>query len=236
MLISLPVWAIIISSFFNHMTNYLILVTSQQYFRGAFGDFETFSFFVSFVPILIVALVMPITGVLADYLRKKKIMTDTNIRKIFNTAGMGGQVLFLLVIGFATDKMVALFALYGIATANGVAQSGFHFNHLDIAPRYASILVGISNTVGVFAGTFYFHVNSNMVYLHLTAGLLSPVLTAYLLRTFTGWQYIFIAASVINSLGVIFYAIFASGEVQQWAVTPGTDTLEMKGETNDVNN
>ena len=81
-------------------------------------------------------------------------MSDTNIRKIFNTTGMGGQVLFLLVIGFATDKMVALFALYGIATANGVAQSGFHFNHLDIAPIYASILVGITNTVGIFAGAF----------------------------------------------------------------------------------
>ena len=131
-------------------------------------------------------------------------MTDTNIRKIFNTAGMGGQVLFLLVIGFATDKMVALFALFGVATANGVAQSGFHFNHLDIAPRYASILVGITNTVGVFTGTFYFHVKSYMVYLQLIAGLLSPVLTAYLLRTCSAWQYVFIAASVINSLGVIF--------------------------------
>ena len=229
MLSSLPLWAIVLASCSNHITHYLILVTSHQYFRGNFG-------FVSFLPQLIVALVMPITGVLADFIRKKKIMSDTNIRKIFNTAGMGGQVLFLLVIGFATDKMVALFALFGIATANGVAQSGFHFNHLDIAPRYASILVGITNTVGVFAGTFYCYVYSNMVYLHLLAGLQSPILISYLLRTFSIWQYLFIAVSIINSFGVVFYAIFASGEVQEWAVTPRIDTVEMKGENNDVNN
>lgn len=29
---------------------------------------------------------------------------------------------------------------------------GFNVNHLDIAPRYASILMGISNGVGTFSG------------------------------------------------------------------------------------
>ena len=142
-----------------------------------------------------------------------------------------------------------LYRLTSIATANGVAQSGFHFNHLDIAPRYASILVGISNTVGVFAGTFYFNIRTYIAFeanlkqfdIHfskknLIAGLMSLVLTAYLLRTFSAWQYVCITASVINSFGVIFYTIFASGEVQQWVVTPGTNNVEMKGETSDVNN
>jgi ACS family sodium-dependent inorganic phosphate cotransporter-like MFS transporter 6/7/8 len=30
--------------------------------------------------------------------------------------------------------------------------SGFNVNHLDIAPRYASILMGISNGVGTLSG------------------------------------------------------------------------------------
>lgn len=33
-----------------------------------------------------------------------------------------------------------------------VAASGFNVNHLDIAPRYASILMGISNGVGTLSG------------------------------------------------------------------------------------
>lgn len=31
-------------------------------------------------------------------------------------------------------------------------RSGFNVNHLDIAPRYASILMGISNGVGTLSG------------------------------------------------------------------------------------
>ena len=30
--------------------------------------------------------------------------------------------------------------------------TGFNVNHLDIAPRYASILMGVSNGVGTLAG------------------------------------------------------------------------------------
>lgn len=33
-----------------------------------------------------------------------------------------------------------------------VSSSGFNVNHLDIAPRYASILMGISNGVGTLSG------------------------------------------------------------------------------------
>ena len=37
--------------------------------------------------------------------------------------------------------------------------AGFNVNHLDIAPRYASILMGISNGVGTFAGWSQFACN-----------------------------------------------------------------------------
>ena len=39
---------------------------------------------------------------------------------------------------------------------SGFAISGINVNHLDIAPRYASILMGISNGVGIFAGISQF--------------------------------------------------------------------------------
>lgn len=36
--------------------------------------------------------------------------------------------------------------------ASRLILSGFNVNHLDIAPRYASILMGISNGVGTLSG------------------------------------------------------------------------------------
>lgn len=40
---------------------------------------------------------------------------------------------------------------FGVAFS-GFAISGYNVNHLDIAPRYASILMGMSNGIGTIAG------------------------------------------------------------------------------------
>lgn len=49
-------------------------------------------------------------------------------------------------------QMAATTALtFGVAFS-GFAISGYNVNHLDIAPRYASILMGLSNGIGTIAG------------------------------------------------------------------------------------
>ena len=47
------------------------------------------------------------------------------------------------------DNVMALIIAVG---ASGFAISGFNVNHLDIAPRYASILMGITNSCGTLSG------------------------------------------------------------------------------------
>lgn len=42
----------------------------------------------------------------------------------------------------------------------------------------------------------------------------------FLLQTPDEWQRVFLIASLIHVAGVIFYAIFASGEKQKWAEPP----------------
>lgn len=42
---------------------------------------------------------------------------------------------------------------FGVAFS-GFAISGYNVNHLDIAPKYASILMGLSNGIGTLAGIF----------------------------------------------------------------------------------
>ena len=77
----------------------------------------------------------------------------------------------------------------------------------DIAPRYASILMGISNGVGTFSG------------------MICPITTEQITKDHSSmekieneWGHVFLIASSIHFIGVIFYAIFASGELQDWAV------------------
>lgn len=53
---------------------------------------------------------------------------------------------------FFPYKAGAVTALtFGVAFS-GFAISGYNVNHLDIAPRYASILMGMSNGIGTIAG------------------------------------------------------------------------------------
>lgn len=54
---------------------------------------------------------------------------------------------------------------------SGFAISGYNVNHLDIAPRYASILMGISNGIGTIAGLIcpvaIDHITRRAVSLHI---------------------------------------------------------------------
>ena len=74
-------------------------------------------------------------------------------------------------------------------------------NHLDVAPQYAAILMGISNTLGTIPG------------------IISPSITGYLVedKSVDSWQHVFIITAFVYALGAIFYGIFASGERQEWS-------------------
>ncbi|KAF7264752.1 hypothetical protein GWI33_022478, partial [Rhynchophorus ferrugineus] len=78
-----------------------------------------------------------------------------------------------------------------------------HVNHLDLAPQFASVLMGIGNTFATIPG------------------IVSPVIAGYIIKTpptAEQWQVVFFIAAGIYLFGALFYGLFASGELQPWAV------------------
>lgn len=60
---------------------------------------------------------------------------------------------FLLVCGyFGTTSVTAVLFLTIAVGSLGLALSGFNCNHLDIAPRYGGVLMGITNAVATIPG------------------------------------------------------------------------------------
>uniref|UniRef100_A0A5F9DHY2 Solute carrier family 17 member 8 n=1 Tax=Oryctolagus cuniculus TaxID=9986 RepID=A0A5F9DHY2_RABIT len=161
---SLPVYAIIVANFCRSWTFYLLLISQPAYFEEVFGFAISKVGLLSAVPHMVMTIVVPIGGQLADYLRSRKILTTTAVRKIMNCGG-------------------------------------FNVNHLDIAPRYASILMGISNGVGTLSG--------------MVCPLIVGAMTKH--KTREEWQNVFLIAALVHYSGVIFYGVFASGEKQEWA-------------------
>nr|CAG4646208.1 EOG090X04X8 [Macrothrix elegans] len=201
---SMPVYAIIVANFCRSWTFYLLIISQPMYFR------EVFRFEIGKVgalaalPHLVMTIIVPIGGQLADHLRRNGILTTTSVRKIFNCGGFGMEAIFLMVVAYTRDTTIAITALVLAVGFSGFAISGFNVNHLDIAPRYASILMGISNGIGTLSGMF------------------CPIVVESLTKHEKPdeWQTVFVIASVIHFLGVGFYAVFASGELQPWAEPP----------------
>uniref|UniRef100_A0AAQ5XIW3 Major facilitator superfamily (MFS) profile domain-containing protein n=1 Tax=Amphiprion ocellaris TaxID=80972 RepID=A0AAQ5XIW3_AMPOC len=212
---SMPVYAIIVANFCRSWTFYLLLISQPAYFEEVFGFPISKVGILSAVPHMVMTIVVPIGGQLADFLRSNKIMSTTNVRKLMNCGGFGMEATLLLVVGFSHTRGVAIsflvlavgfsgFAISELQQSNGLVCTvslGFNVNHLDIAPRYASILMGISNGVGTLSG--------------MVCPLIVGALTKH--KTRLEWQNVFVIAAMVHYSGVIFYALFASGEQQDWA-------------------
>ncbi|XP_043246791.1 vesicular glutamate transporter 1-like [Amphibalanus amphitrite] len=201
---SMPLWAILVANIARSWTFYLLILLQVRYFEEVFHYDTSESGVLSALPHLLMTLVVPIGGQLADYLRRNNLLSTTNVRKLFNCGGFGMEGTFLLVVAYSTTSTGATVALMLAVGFSGFAISGFNVNHLDIAPRYASILMGITNGCGTLSGLICPIVTSNMT-MH---------------KTREEWQKVFIVAGVIHFIGIIFYGLFASGELQPWAVPP----------------
>lgn len=148
---SKPVWAIIVANFCRSWSFYLLIIDQAEYFKEAFGyNLGNVGFYAA-LPHLTMSIIVPIGGQIADYLRKNYLST-TVVRKIMNCGGFGLEAFFLLFVAYSRYPPTAIAFLTIAVGFSGFAISGFNVNHLDIAPRYASILMGISNGIGTFAG------------------------------------------------------------------------------------
>ena len=68
------------------------------------------------------------------------------------SAGFVGAAIALMFMPRATDVASGVSATTSALALAGFARGGFSVNHMDIAPKYAGILMGISNTAGTLAG------------------------------------------------------------------------------------
>ncbi|XP_077287741.1 vesicular glutamate transporter [Arctopsyche grandis] len=199
---SLPVYAIIVANFCRSWNFYLLVLFQATYLQRSFGFEIAETGLVGALPHLLMTIIVPLGGLLADYVRRSGLLSTTNVRKLFNCGGFGLEALFFIVVAYAKTAVTATTALtFGVAFS-GFAISGYNVNHLDIAPRYASILMGMSNGIGTIAG------------------LICPIAIDNITSDKTDkscWKTVFIMAAMVHFVGITFYGLFASGELQPWA-------------------
>ncbi len=148
---ALPVWAIIVGHFCTNWGGYVLLAWMPTYITKGLGvDFASVGIF-AVIPSLCSFLFLNVAGWLADRLIKRG-WDVTTARKTMQTIGFGGAATTLMFVGYIHDAPAAI-ALMSVGSILGAcAAGGFGVNHLDVAPRYAGVLMGLSNTAGTIPG------------------------------------------------------------------------------------
>lgn len=188
-----PVWAIIINHFCNNWGLYVILTWLPTYVNEALGVRIADLGFYTMIPYAVMFLFLNVAGWLADTMITRGISV-TATRKIMQTIAFGGSALFLLLIGGITDATHAIIVMSCATGAAAFANGGFGVNHLDIAPRHAGALMGITNTAGTLPG------------------IIGVTLTGMILDATGSWALVFGVAAGVYLFGLVVWLIFATSE------------------------
>ncbi|KAJ8748989.1 hypothetical protein K2173_013429 [Erythroxylum novogranatense] len=187
-----PVWALIISHFCHNWGTFILLTWMPTYYSQVLKFNLTESGLFCVLPWLTMALFANIGGWIADTLVSKGF-SITAVRKIMQSIGFLGPAVFLTQLGRVTTPAMAVLCMACSQGSDAFSQSGLYSNHQDIGPRYAGVLLGLSNTAGVLAGVF------------------GTAATGYILQK-GSWDDVFKVAVALYIIGTLVWNIFSTGE------------------------
>jgi ACS family sodium-dependent inorganic phosphate cotransporter len=192
-LLSLPaVWAIVVAHFASNWGLYVLLAWLPSYFKTTFGVSLASAGLLSAAPWLVNFVAANLAGAWAD----RMLRAGRNagfVRKLMQTIALLGGAVFMLLLTQATTPAAAVVIMCFAAGSSSFAMSGFAPNCFDIAPKYADVIWGISNTFATLPG---------IVGVYITGWLVD--------RTGT-FAAPFVLTAAVSLFGAAFYLIFGSG-------------------------
>ncbi len=195
MLTCMPVWAIIVSHFCSNWGGYVLLSWLPTYVAEGLGvSFAAVGLF-AMLPNLASFLCLNVAGWVTDSLIARG-WNLTFVRKLMQTVGFGGAAIVLAVVGYVESAPMAIALMTAGSAIGAFALGGWGSNHMDVAPRHAGTLMGISNTAGTIPG------------------IIGVYVSGLILQYTESWTLVFQVAAAINVFGVLFYLVFASGDRQ----------------------
>lgn len=183
-------WALVINHFCSNWILYVLLSWMPSYFRDVQGLNLTQAGFAAAAPWLSLFVGANLAAWVADAAIRRGVGLGT-VRKTMQTGGLLGASAFMLLISLPATPMGAVLLMCGALGALGMTWAGYAPNHLEIAPRHADILVGITNTAGTLPGV------------------LGVAVTGWMLDVTGSYQWVFLAAAGITSFGALIWLMFA---------------------------
>ena len=149
----------------------------------------------SAAPWLVSFVMANVAGALADRMLRRGT-SATKVRRIMQCIGLLGAATFFLLLPVATTATAGVLLMCGVSGTLAFCLAGFGPNCFDIAPRYADVIWGVSNTFGTIPG------------------IVGVAATGWLVERTGGYTAPFAVTAAIAAFGAIFYLAFGSGERQ----------------------
>ena len=145
------VLAICANNFAFHYTLYLLMQWLPTFFGGYLGAPLAGLGWAKAVPYLVMFGTSNAGGWAGDWMIRRGWGVAA-ARKALNSAGMAGATAACVLLPAAGGPGAALGLAAATFAFQGLSRAGFSVNHMDVAPRYAPIVMGLSNTFGTVAG------------------------------------------------------------------------------------
>ncbi len=188
-----PVVALIINHLCTNWVFYMLLAWLPSYFHKVLHLSIAKSGLYSAGPWLTMFIVGTSAGWLADKLVKSGVDL-TLVRKVMQITGLVGAAVFMLAARDVTSANVAFGLMCGALGTLALTWAGFLPNHLEIAPRYADVLMGITNTAGT------------------VPGVIGVAVTGWLVDTTGSYTSAFVLAAAVNIFGAMVWLLFGTAK------------------------
>ena len=187
------VWAIIVAHFCNNWSLYVLLSWLPTFVNKGLGvDYASVGW-VTMIPHIASFIFLNIAGNVADWMIRSGLEVG-RVRKIMQTIGFGGIATALAIVGEVESAWMAI-AIMTVGNALGAfVVGGFVVNHMDIAPRHAGTLMGITNTAGTIPG------------------IIGVSVSGYILEVTGSWALVFQVASGVTLVGLVVFLLLSSGK------------------------
>jgi hypothetical protein len=132
-------------------------------------------------------------GWIADGLQRRGFRM-TGVRKTMQTIAFGSGAVAMCALPAANNALQAVTLATLSLGGSALGLSGFGVNHLDVGPRYAGILMGISNTFATLPG------------------IVGVAAVGFIVQATGSYSGAFYLAAAIYMVGLVAFDLWASGE------------------------
>ncbi len=170
-------------------------------------------------------------GFLCDRLLASGRFRLATLRKTFNSIAFFGTAFCLYLITLTERHRGANIALLTAALGvNGIGMAGFTVTHVDLSPRFAGTLMGMTNFVANFAGVLVPLLVSQLLSSQLQTGGgagasvdgdtsasdLEFTTAISVDAELAAWHYVFYISALIFSFTGVVFVLFGSNSIQKW--------------------